>query len=101
MVARLREERQQNHQVKQEKENGIHSDDGKEEIDLLCDEQMLHDAVQDGDNKAASLLLTPERTSLQLTKSLRDQEALSDNTHRHPAASDSLKEHHQQTGCVK
>lgn len=101
-MARLREERQQS-QVKQEKENGIHSDDGKEEIDLLCDEQMIHETVQDRDSKAAALLHTPERVSVQPTKPLRDQEALLDNTHRHPAASDSLslKDHHQQTGYVK
>lgn len=96
----MREERQQNHQVKQEKENGIHSDDGKEEIDLLCDEQMINDAEQDKDTKAAPVHHTPEKISVQPSKPVRDQEALSDSTDRHPAATDSVKEHHQQTGCV-
>lgn len=100
VVARLREERQQC-QVKQEKENGIHSDDGKDEIDLLYEEEMVNDTLQEKDNKAAPVLHTLERTSVQPPKSLRDQEALSDNTHRHPAASDPLKDHHQQTRCVE
>lgn len=102
MVARLREERQQC-QVKQEKENGIHSDDGKEEIDLLYDDQMISDAAQDKDIKATTPLPPPslERTSLQPPKSIRDQEVLSDNSHRHPAASDPLRDHHQQSGCVE
>lgn len=100
-MARLREERQQNHEVKQEKENGIHTDDEKEEIDLLCDEQMIQDAVQDRDSKAVSLLHTPERAPVQPSKPLRDQETPSDSSHRHPAASELLKDHHQQAGCVK
>ncbi|XP_050737556.1 uncharacterized protein LOC127009015 isoform X3 [Eriocheir sinensis] len=97
VVARLREERHQC-QVKQEKENGIHSDDGKDEIDLLYDDEMVNDTLQEKDSKAAPVPHTLERTSGQPPKSLRDQEALSDNTHRHPAASDPLKDHHQQTG---
>lgn len=96
----MREERQQC-QVKQEKENGIHSDDGKDEIDLLYDEEMVNDTLQDKDSKAAPVPHTLERTSVQPPKPLRDQEVMSDNTHRHPAASDPLKDHHQQTGCVE
>lgn len=100
VVARLREERQQC-QVKQEKENGIHSDDGKDEIDLLYDDEMVNDTVHEKDSKAVPVSHTLERTSVQPPKGLRDQEALSDNTHRHPAASDPLKDHHQQTGFVE
>lgn len=59
---------------------------------------MVNDTLQEKDSKAAPVPHTLERTSGQPPKSLRDQEALSDNTHRHPAASDPLKDHHQQTG---
>ncbi|KAG7170644.1 PHD finger protein 21A-like, partial [Homarus americanus] len=49
VVGRLREERD-NERPKHEKQNDLHKDEGKEDIDLLCDEQLNHDA-QDHEGK--------------------------------------------------
>lgn len=52
-MARLREERE-NERLKHEKDEDICRDESKEDIDLLCDEQMIHEA-QDQEDKTPIL----------------------------------------------
>lgn len=48
VVARLREERE-NEQIKADKEEDFHRTQRKEDIDLLCDEQMVHEGQEQED----------------------------------------------------
>ncbi|KAG0712230.1 hypothetical protein GWK47_018946 [Chionoecetes opilio] len=88
VVARLREERQQ---VKQEKENGLHSDEAQEDIDFLY-EEMIHDAAQEKEGKA-----TPQHTPEKSPGPLRDQEA-SPERPEILTVMDSLKDEQEQSG---
>ena len=87
-MARLREERQQ---VKQERENGIHSDEGPEDIDLLCDEQIIHDSEKEDKTTPQH---TPEKSQSQPP---REQEASPERPER---VTEIAKEQQQQTGYV-
>ncbi|XP_071543213.1 uncharacterized protein [Panulirus ornatus] len=61
VVARLREEREHD-RLKHEKEEDLRRGESKEDIDLLCDEQMIHEA-QDHEDKAPILDVCLTQTS--------------------------------------